>query len=68
VSGSGSDSNKEDKMRPTFAEWMKLVDLEVGRKCGLGYEDLPDYCYADAYEAGLSPARCAARAIRAAVA
>jgi len=55
-------------MRIAFAEWMKLVDLEVGRKCGLGYEDLPDYCYADAYEAGLSPARCAARAIRAAVA
>lgn len=35
---------------PTFANFMKDVDREVTRISGLGVDDLPDYCFHDAFE------------------
>jgi hypothetical protein len=50
-----------------FAQWMHSVDLTIQRITGLSADDLPDYCYRDAYEDGLSPAQAARRAVRAAM-
>lgn len=35
---------------PTFASFMKDVDSALTRKCGLGVNDLADFCYHDAFE------------------
>ena len=50
----------------TFAEWMNQVNSVVLKKTGLFADDLPDYCYRDAYDDGESPGRTARAAIRAA--
>jgi len=50
----------------TFTEWMRQTDQAVFKKCGMFADDLPDYCYRDAYDNGDSPARTASAAIRAA--
>ena len=50
----------------TFAEWMRQVNDVVLAKCGLFADDLPDYCYRDAYKDGESPSITARAAIRAA--
>ena len=52
--------------RLPFDAWLRAVDAECIRRCGIGYEDLPDWRYADAYADGYSPARAARAAIRAA--
>lgn len=49
-----------------FDAWMVKVDAIIQKKCGLSYLDLPDYCYADEYEDGASPAEAAKAAIKAA--
>lgn len=40
----------------TFAKWMKKVDNLISQETG-GFtsEDLPDYCYYDAWSANLEP-------------
>lgn len=57
-------SKREDYK--TFEHWMRAVDNVLSSIAGLVSEDLPDYCYADAYEDGYSPAATAKRALRAA--
>ena len=53
-------------MTTTFADWMAKVDAIVYRKQGCSVHDLPDCCFADWYDDDMSPARAAAKAIRAA--
>lgn len=50
----------------SYDEWMLAVDANVQRLCGLSADDLPDYCYADAYDDGRSPSEVARAAVRAA--
>ena len=49
-----------------FAAWMTTVNQYVLDRIGCWADDLPDYCYADAFEDGVSPKSAASRAIRAA--
>lgn len=49
-----------------FDSWMIQVDCECAKLCGLSAWDLPDYCYADAHEDGMTPRQAARAAIRAA--
>jgi hypothetical protein len=51
-------------MAKTFEEWYREVDLEVSALIGLGRDDLPDYCYRDAFDDGRSPRQAAKAAIR----
>ncbi len=48
----------------TFESWMQAVDKEIGNLCGMSNRDLPDVCYGDWYEDGVSPLSAAKRAIR----
>jgi hypothetical protein len=52
--------------RLTFDQWMEQVDAALVRKVGVCSADLPDFCYADMYEAGYSPETAADEAIEAA--
>ncbi|MEC4763789.1 hypothetical protein VT930_11810 [Mycobacterium sherrisii] len=45
--------------RPTFDEWMRLVDRELAQRCGLTHSDLADFCYRDAFNDECSPAEVA---------
>jgi len=48
-----------------FRAWMKKVDAYVqGITGGLSADDLPDYCYRDAHDAGQSPIKAARAAVR----
>ena len=47
----------------TFREWMKLVDTEIERLCGLSYRDLDDAPYRDWYDAELDPLEAAEEAL-----
>jgi hypothetical protein len=52
---------------PTFEEYMRAVDAAIASKVGgMDSNDLPDYCYRDAYDDGEGPASVARKAIRAA--
>ena len=51
-------------MKLTFDEWLKEVDKWCNALCGCSYRDLPDCCYADWYEDGVSAKSAAKRAIR----
>ncbi len=42
-------------MKPTFKEWMKLVDNELMSIAGLGHDDLTDFAYWDAWDDGVDP-------------
>lgn len=53
-------------MAKQFDEWKKRVDVAIIAICGLGADDLPDYDYYNAFEAGKDPAAVAKAAIRAA--
>ena len=44
---------------PTYASFMKDVDVALIRKCGLGVNDLADFCYADAFADERDPAEVA---------
>ena len=44
--------------------WIVQVDQEVLAKTGMTIDDIDDWRYSMDYEAGLSPKRSAARAIR----
>ena len=50
----------------TFDEWMNQVNSVVLKKTGLFADDLPDYCYRDAYADGEAPGSTARAASRAA--
>lgn len=49
-----------------FKDFMKLVDRELEKLCGLTSADLPDYLYIDDYEDGFSARITAKRARKAA--
>jgi hypothetical protein len=49
----------------SFEEWMKTVDAHLSNRAGgMTSADLPDCCYGDWYEDGLSPSTAARKAIR----
>ena len=48
----------------TFEQWMLKVNYYLYRKCGMGADDIPDYCYRDCYNAGDAPAEVADQAIQ----
>lgn len=48
--------------RKTFEEWMKEVDTILMRTCYLSSADLPDCCYRDWYDQGVTPRSAASRA------
>lgn len=39
--------------RFTYREFLLLVNRELVKACGFGIDDLPDYCYGDAFEDGM---------------
>jgi uncharacterized protein DUF5419 len=47
----------------TFEEFMQAVDVQVMRRVGVSYLDLPDFRYRDAYDDEMSPAECASEVI-----
>ena len=51
-------------MEKTFEQWKQEVDRFVDIMTGLSSDDLPDICYRDLFEDGVSSKRAAARAIR----
>lgn len=38
-----------------FNEWMRNVDAELAAKLGAVSDDLPDQCYRDYFDSGMSP-------------
>ena len=65
--GKGQKLVKADapkKMKISFEDWMKEVNKEVESAVGMSANDLPDYCYRDAYDDGKSPKSVAKAAIR----
>jgi hypothetical protein len=50
--------------RRSYDEWYALAEKACLALCGLSLSDLPDVCFMDWYEDGVSPAACAKRAIR----
>lgn len=52
------------KTKQTLEQWLQAVDAECIKRIGLSYMDLPDICYADLYEEGVSPKNAAGKAIR----
>ena len=48
------------KSKQTFEDWLKQVDANL--PCH--HDDLPDVCYRDWYDAGVSPKSAAKRAIK----
>jgi hypothetical protein len=49
-----------------FDYWLQRVNAYLVRKCGLGSDDLPDWCYRDAFDDGYTPSEAAREVIRAA--
>jgi Family of unknown function (DUF5419) len=54
-------------MKMTFEQWMKEVDKQVSLLVGLSYQDLPDICYRDLYDDGVSTKSAAKQAIKGAM-
>lgn len=50
----------------TFEQWMALVDGQCERRAGCSVHDLPDCCFRDWFEDGVSASGAAVRAIRSA--
>lgn len=48
----------------TFEVWMKRVDETLSRLYGITSEDLPDQCYQDWYDDGISPTAAVRRAAK----
>lgn len=48
----------------SFEQYMQKVDSILSQKVGLTSSDLPDVCYADWHEEGVTPKSAAARAIK----
>ncbi len=47
----------------TFAQWMAQVNVIIQRRTGYTADDLPDYCYLDAWRFGDTPEEAAADAL-----
>jgi hypothetical protein len=39
----------------TFEQWMKTIDDLLFAETGLNYQDLPDQCFKDWFDEGLTP-------------
>jgi hypothetical protein len=48
--------------KKTFEQWMKEVDNILARTVGLTSLDLPDCCYRDWYDDGMTPKSAASKA------
>lgn len=54
-------------MKKTFDVWMTMVDNEIAMVAmGMTSADLPDVCYRDWYDDGISPKMAARKAIKSA--
>lgn len=53
------------EVKDGFDVWMKQVNAAINKACGLSSEDLADYAYRDAFDAGKKPASVAKAAIKA---
>lgn len=62
----GETMQAREARRPGFDAWKAKVDALIQRKTGLSADDLPDFCYVDAFDDGATPAQTARDAIRAA--
>lgn len=51
-------------MKSSFEAWMAKVNAYVEKLAGLSADDLPDCCYRDWYDDGVSPANAARRALK----
>ena len=51
-------------MKLTFEQWMKAVDQKIENQIGLSHADLPDICYRELYDDGVSPASAVRQAIK----
>jgi hypothetical protein len=51
-------------MKTDFDAWLQKVDAAMQTLTGMCLSDLPDCCYRDWYDARLTPAAAARRAIR----
>jgi len=51
-------------MKKTFEQWMAEVNQQIENMYGLSSDDLPDCCYRDWYDDGLSTKSAARRAIK----
>ena len=50
--------------KPTFEQWLDAINEVLSRRIGLSHRDLPDCCYRDWYDDGVTARSAAARAIR----
>ena len=57
--------NMDNSWEEKFNKWMKQVDNCIAKKLGgLKSDDLPDICYADYFDDGMSPGAAAKEAIK----
>jgi len=50
--------------KDSFEAWMQKTDAALVRRCGMSSMDLPDCCYRDWYDDGVTPSEAAREAIR----
>ena len=48
----------------TFEQWMQKVNTAISNKIGLTSDDLPDCCYRDWFDDGISPKSAATMALK----
>ncbi len=51
-------------MKQDFEHWLAKVDAAVEARTGMSLSDLPDCCFRDWYDDGVTPSAAAARVIR----
>jgi hypothetical protein len=51
------------KMKGTFKDWVSQVNRVLLANVGVTLDDLPDCCYRDWYDDGVSPVRAARMAL-----
>lgn len=54
-----SDSNGDER----YGLWLMLVNVKMMRLVGIGYHDIEDWTWADAYEDGMSPSEAVREAL-----
>jgi len=50
--------------RISFEEWKKKVDESLLKKCNMACDDLPDWDYWNAWDAGVTPSEAAKQVIK----
>ena len=60
----GMSTIRHDTSESAWQLWIAKVDMAIGQLCGgLSHDDLPDCCYRDWFNDGVSPLQAAKRAI-----